>query len=278
MNMEDKMNSAAFPTPYNELNQVLSELVESVRTILNNNFIGSYLQGSFAIGDYDEHSDVDFTMVLKDELKTNEINALQVMHNRIYELGVEWAKHLEGSYFPFKILQSQPSGQKLWYLDNGSRSLIESDHCNSLVVRWTVREKGIILAGPDPKTIISPIPSNLLRREIYSTICDWGKQILANRKQFENRFYQSFIVLSFCRMLHDLQKGEISSKRKGAEWAKKNLDQSWVDLIDRTWTGRPNPAVSVRQPADPDDFARTLQFIDYVTKESEVFVKTISLL
>jgi predicted nucleotidyltransferase len=276
--MEDKMNSADFPTPYQDLNQVLSELVKSVRTILNNNFIGAYLQGSFAIGDYDEHSDVDFAMVVKDDITTKEINELQVMHNRIYELGIECAKHLEGSYFPLKILQSLPLGQKLWYLDNGSRSLIESDHCNSLVVRWTVREKGIILAGPDPKTIINPIPTNNLRKEIYSTICDWGKEILANPKQFENRFYQTFIVLSYCRMLHDLQNGTISSKRKGAEWAKKNLDQSWVDLIDGTWQGRPNPAVSVRQPADPDDFARTLQFIDYVTKESEAFVKTISLL
>jgi Aminoglycoside adenylyltransferase, C-terminal domain/Nucleotidyltransferase domain len=275
--MEDKMNSTAFPTPYQDLNLVLAELVKSVRTILNRNFIGSYLQGSFAIGDYDEHSDVDYIIVVKDELATTEISELQVMHNHIYELGIEWAKHLEGSYFPLKILQGQPLGQKLWYLDNGSRSLIESDHCNSLVVRWTVREKGIVMAGPDPRTIINPIPSNSLRREIYSTICNWGKQIIANPKQFENRFYQSFIVLSYCRMLHDLQKGEISSKRKGAEWAKKNLDQSWVDLIDRTWAGRPNPAVSVREPADPNDFARTLKFIEYVTKESEAYVKTISL-
>jgi hypothetical protein len=276
--MEDKMNSADFPTPYQDLNRVLSELVKSVRTILNDNFIGSYLQGSFAIGDYDEHSDVDFIMVVKDELSANEMNALQVMHNRIYEFGIEWAKHLEGSYFPLKILQSQPLGQKLWYLDNGSRSLIESDHCNSLVVRWTVREKGVIMAGPDPKTIINPIPTNSLRKEIYSTICDWGKQIIANPKQFENRFYQSFIVLSYCRMLHDLKKGEISSKQTGAEWAKENLDHSWVDLIDRTWRGRPNPAVSVRQPADPGDFARTLKFINYITKESEAYVKKISLL
>ncbi|MFB0509918.1 MAG: aminoglycoside adenylyltransferase domain-containing protein [bacterium] len=276
--MEYKMNSAFFPTPYKDLNRVLSELVKSVRLILNSNFIGAYLQGSFAIGDYDEHSDVDFIIVVKDELATTEINALQVMHKRIYEIKILWAQHLEGSYFPQKILQSQPPyGQKLWYLDNGKSFLIESDHCNTVVVRWIVREKGIIMAGPNPKTIISPIPINMLRKEIYSTICDWGKQIFDNRKQYENRFYQSFIVLSYCRMHHDLKKGEISSKRKGAEWAKKNLDRSWVDLIDRTWQGRPNPEVSIRQPADPDDFTRTLQFVNYITKESEAYIKTISL-
>ena len=272
------MNSTNFPTSYKDLNRVLSELVKDMGQILDSNFIGAYLQGSFAIGDYDEHSDVDFIIVVKDELTANEINALQTMYKRIYELEIAWAQHLEGSYFPLKILQNQPPyGQKLWYLDNGKNFLIESEHCNTVVVRWIVREKGIIMVGPNPKTIISLIPINTLRKEIYSTICDWGEEILANQKQFENRFYQSFIVLSYCRMLHDLKKGEISSKRYASEWAKRNLDRSWIDLIDRTWAARPKPEISIREPADPDDFARTIQFIKYIIKESETYIKTISL-
>ena len=31
-------------------------------------------------------------------------------------------------------------------------------------------------------------------------------------------------------------------------------------------SGRPNPALSVRQPADPDDFKLTLEFIQYISK------------
>jgi hypothetical protein len=41
------------------------------------------------------------------------------------------------------------------------------------------------------------------------------------------------------------------------------LDPSWAGLIDRAWDGRPNPALSVRQPADPADFRSTLEFVRY---------------
>jgi hypothetical protein len=105
----------------------------------------------------------------------------------------------------------------------------------------------------------------MLRKEIWSTIRNWGQDIVTNPDNYNNRFYQAFIVLNYCRMLHDLIRGYPGSKRAGAEWVKVNLDPSWIGLIDRAWNGRPNPAVSVRQPADPDDFKNTLEFVQYIT-------------
>lgn len=260
------------PTPYHELNLVLLELVVGIWEILKENFIGAYLQGSFAVGDFDQHSDVDFIIVIKNELSENEIFALQQLHGRIYSFLSPWAQHLEGSYFPKEVLQnSSRKGEKLWYLDNGSRSLVQADHCNSIVVRWVVREQGVTLAGPPPKKLVDPIPVKLLRMEILDVITDWGQEILDHPENYNNRFYQTFIVLSYCRMLHDLRAGSPGSKRIGAEWAKANLDPVWIGLIDRTWSGRPNPEVSVRTPADPDDFRDTLKFVEYVINESQAF-------
>jgi hypothetical protein len=48
------------PTPDPELNAVQHELVTSTQAVLGDNFIGAYLQGSFAVGDWDAHSDVDW--------------------------------------------------------------------------------------------------------------------------------------------------------------------------------------------------------------------------
>ena len=42
------------PTPDLELNAVLRELVTSVQAILGDTFIGAYLQGSFALGGWEE--------------------------------------------------------------------------------------------------------------------------------------------------------------------------------------------------------------------------------
>jgi hypothetical protein len=267
------MQIKSTPTPYPELNKVLKTLVESVQEILDTHFIGAYLQGSFAIGDFDEHSDVDWVTVVENELSVSEVDALQEMHAQVYALESRWAQHLEGSYFPKDILWNQARrGEKLWYLDNGARSLIQSEHCNTLVVRQTLRQHGITLIGPPIQTLIAPIPIEDLREEILGVIVHWGNEILAHPDKFNNHFYQTFIVLSYCRMLHDLKAGTLNSKRRAAAWAKLNLDPSWSLLIDRTWAGRPDPSQSIRRPADPRDFKMTLKFVEYIIGESQRYM------
>lgn len=241
-----------------------------MQSVLGDNFIGLYLQGSFAVGDFDWHSDVDFTVVTNTDLSVKQVDELQTMHGRLYDQKTHWAHHLEGSYFPLEVLEDlSQKGRELWYLDNGSRSLVRSDHCNTTVVRWVLRERGISLAGPPVETLIPPVGDEVLREEILAVMKEWGQEILNKPDQYNNRFYQGFIVLSYCRMLHSLETGTIESKVAGAEWAKRHLDPSWADLIDRTWTTRPNPARTVRQTADPEEFARTLKFIRMCIAESE---------
>jgi len=257
------------PTPYKELNAVLLELVQSQQVVLGDNLLGVYLQGSFAVGGFDAHSDVDFIAVINEAISEIQLEDLQEMHWRIYRLKSKWAQHLEGSYFPAGILRDYKQlGNLLWYLDNGSQVLEQSDHCNTVVVRWTLREQGVRLAGPTPVRLVNPIPVGVLRRSIKLDMHEWGQEILNEPERYNNRFYQSFIVLSYCRMLYDLQEGRTGSKVSGAAWAKETLDPAWSGLIDRSWSGRPNPALAVRTPADPEEFKRTLAFLQYVIQES----------
>jgi predicted nucleotidyltransferase len=262
------------PTPYPELNDVLGTLVASVRDALGDTFVGAYLQGSFAVGDFDEHSDVDFIVAVRVELTDAQVARLQGVHGRVYDLDSEWAKHLEGSYFPLaELRRANRRGVPLWYLDHGSRSLVRSNHCNTILVRCVLGEMGVTLAGPSPATLVDAIPVDTLRREIHATIRDWGREILAHPEPFANRFYQGYLVLNFARMLHDLIVGRPGSKRAGARWAKATFGAAWADLIDRAWGGRPNPAVAVREPADTGDFERTLEFVRVVMAGAERFVR-----
>ena len=168
-----------FPTSDSELNAILHEFVTSAQAILGNNFISAYLQGSFAVGDWDKDSDVDFTIVIEHEVSDADVLALQTMHARIFNVESEWAKHLEGSYFPKNILKSgDPMKKELLYLDNAHDKLIMSDHDNSLVVRWVVREYGITLAGFDPKELIDPVPADDLRQEVLAIMNEWAVDIL----------------------------------------------------------------------------------------------------
>jgi hypothetical protein len=116
-----------------------------------------------------------------------------------------------------------------------------------------------------------------LRRQILATINDWGQQILEDPEQINNRFYQAFAVLNYCRMLHNLHKLSAGSKLAGAEWAKDTLDPSWAGLIDRAWGGRPNPAFALRQPADPGEFRRMLAFVQYIIEASMQYASALEI-
>lgn len=258
------------PTPFPDLNATLSEWLSAAQAALGDNLLGAYLQGSFAVGDFDGDSDVDFLAAIRTELSTAELAEMQAVHARIYDLPSPWAQHLEGSYFPEDALRRfDPAGVQPWYLDNTSKVLVRSRHDDTLVVRWTTREHGIALAGPDPKTLIDPMPADDLRREVLGTMREWGAEILDGRSPIDNRWAQPFAVLSYCRMLHTLRTGTVGSKLAGAQWAKEALDSEWAGLIERAWNERPAPSLKVRQPADPGDMARTLDFIRYALEAGQ---------
>jgi len=257
--------SGEFPTPYPALNAVLEDLVGGARSALAESFVGAYLQGSFAVGDADENSDVDFLIATARELSDAQVQALESMHQRIYDTAAaEWARHLEGSYVPLHVLRRHvPPGVRLPYLDNGSRVIERSDHDDTLVVRWVLREHGIILSGPDPKALVDPVPPDELRREIRRTIEDLGTAILCGPAWVKTRWGQPYGVLSFCRMLQTLETGRVESKRAGALWALRSLERQWSGLIAGAWNERPDPWVKVHQAAHEQDVESTIAFARY---------------
>ena len=94
------------PMPYADVNAVLHVLLSGVQTILGNHFIGMYLYGSLASGDFDPgRSDIDFVVVTADELPDEMLPALEAMHARITASGLKWATKLEGSYIPRQAIR-----------------------------------------------------------------------------------------------------------------------------------------------------------------------------
>ncbi|MCJ7737599.1 MAG: DUF4111 domain-containing protein [Anaerolineae bacterium] len=256
------------PTPFPELNAVLDDLVTSVQAVLGENFVAAYLHGSFALGGFDSHSDADFLVAIQHEVSESQLAALQAMHGRIYDRESEWARHLEGSYFLLATLRRyDPDSELLWYLDNTVRELIRSNHCNEWVVRWIVLDCGIVLAGPPPDELIEPVPRDEMRGQILATMRYWADMLFSDPEQMNNRWYQPFAVLTYCRMLQTLRTGTVMSKLAAARWAQCELDTRWSGLIQGAWEQRPNPSLKVHQKADPDDLDQTLEFIRYALAE-----------
>src|SRR6187402_2542046 len=103
------------PTTDPELNTLLHDFVTGAQSILGANFIAAYLQGSFAVGDADAHSDVDFLVVIDHEIAEADLSALNALHTKLYAYKTTWAQHLEGSYFPKDLLrQGDPALTQLF--------------------------------------------------------------------------------------------------------------------------------------------------------------------
>jgi predicted nucleotidyltransferase len=269
-------------TSYPELDKVLEDYARKIQETVNANFVGFYLQGSLALGDFDLTSDIDFIVITKEDLSDEQVRRVQRIHKETYNQENRWVKRFEYSFFPqckLKILSSpytdgvrnNTEERRLWYFDNGSLNIERSDHCNTLVTRWTIREKGITVLGPNTKTLLDPIEPNELRKEIKDTLIGWGDELLENPSPYENRFYQSYLVLNYARMLQNLYEGKIGSKMRGIMWAKSHLEPEWVELLDFCWQERQDTEISIKQPADPDIFKKSLEFVRYAVERGRKF-------
>ena len=256
------------------VNETLHTLITEIKNTLRENLIWIYLQGSLAVWDFDENSDIDFIIIIQKDLNKNEIRELNNIHNNIYNDTWHWWKHLEWSYITKETIGSVDTvWENVWYVDHWSTVLERSDHCNSLLVRWVLYEKWITLFWPEPQTLIKRVETKILKKEIFHVMHEWWNYILKHPAEYNNIFYQTYLVLSYCRMLYDLKHGSNNSKRTWAEWAKDNLDPSWKDLIDRSWKGRIKPEITSKTPANPEDYKQTLKFLRYILKESQKYFK-----
>jgi hypothetical protein len=274
------------PTPYADLNAVLAHLVEGARGLLGDNFVGAYLQGSFAVGDFTEFSDCDFIIVTARDITLDELPPFQALHAAIHQLPYAyWRTGLEGSYAPASILRrcsetprdppGEPRGPDwgdpgrsgnparaypFWYLDHGSKTLVRSEHDNTQVVRWCLRERGVVLAGPHPRALIDPVPPEALRAEVRRTM----ELVLSlDLQPMHLVAWQAFWVGLFCRMLHTLATGAVSSKKASMAWAQGALDPTWRGLIARAAAVRKGDTAQSGAPVDPAEAEATRAFARY---------------
>jgi len=255
------------PTPHNDVNILLDDLLTSVQDILGRQLVGAYLFGSLANGGFDEDSDIDVLMVTRKAIDDDQFAELSAMHDRLFAIDSPWAIQLEVSYIPVRALRRyDPTDNVHPHVDRGyEERLHRMVHDEAwLVQRHVLRQRGITLLGPPPETLIDPVTPDQLREAMRNHLRDWTSHLLAEPDAFARRGGQSYTVLSLCRILYTIDHGDVVSKQVAAHWAQRTLDPCWTSLIEGVWHGRHHP----NEKAATKDVQATIAFIHYALEHA----------
>jgi len=245
---------ALTPSDYPEINSVLQEVLSGARDILRDHFVGMYLDGSLAIGDFDpDKSDLDFVVVTDSEISSDTFGALKAMHDRIASGPSKWASELEGSYISQRALRHDRRPAAHPYIDRGNTlAMVQHESGYWPIHRHILREHGVVLAGPLPRTLIEPVQSEELREAVRAILREWWTPMLVDAPLLQNSFYRCYAVLTMSRMLYTIRHGVIVTKPIAARWAQRELEERWAPLIQH--------ALAWSREAPPD-LEETLAYI-----------------
>ena len=249
-------------TPFPELNAVLVDLTETVRTILGDTFVGCYLQGSFALGAGDAESDADFIVVTTVPPAGDALAALRRLHAEIPDRPGIWNRNIEGSYADLGSLRDNArTGQPWLFVDRGHRELAWDAHCNEPHTRWILRNHGIVLAGPPPGELVADVPEQALRDAARAELPGTLDGIRA-WADMDHSWTQRYIVQTYCRVLYTSVTGRVASKPAALRWAHDNLDPAWRPLLAQVAEDRLTPWRPV-DPPRPGSMERAYAFAAY---------------
>lgn len=253
------------PTPYPAVNAVLRLLLREVRGILGPEFVGMYCYGSLSLGDFAPgSSDIDFLVVTEGELPGETLHALDAMHARIAASGLQWAEKLEGSYIPRAALRRyDPANNRHPTIGADWPFSIRPHGCHWIIERSIVREYGVVVGGPPPRTLIDPVSPDDLRAAVRQALDDFWRMPRDGPEPewLRTRDYQAFAILTMCRALYTLAHGTVVSKPAAAVWARRTLTPPWPALIAQ--------ALVWRHDTRPDDMTEMLTFIRYTIARVE---------
>ncbi len=241
------------PTPHDDVNRLLRILLENVRTILGEQFVGMYLFGSLALGDFDRASDIDVAVLTENEITAEQFASLRAMHIQLGALDSPWADQMEVSYLSRRAVRRYDPKALHPQLERNRGETLRMENHFRVVERFVLRERGIVLVGPPLRELIEPVSQQDLQNSMMEMFKDWIVPLVnaPGANPFHSRGDQSYTVLSLCRVLYTLEFGEIVSKRLAAEWALSVLGENWRPLIERALQGRQIPQLPCEQ-ADAD--------------------------
>ena len=262
------MHEPFAPTPHAEVNTVLAYFLPRIQSLFGNHFIGMYLVGSLALGDFDPYrSDIDFVVVTDTDIGEDLFGSLQDIHTQFAASNSSWADKIEAIYIPYPALRDTASNASHYpQMEKGTRLFRAPLESGWVFHRITIRDHGAVVAGPEPRMLVDTINPQAVHsaaKEITGLWLEQAKNDPTWLPWLRQRDAQAFVILTLCRLLYSLATGSVASKPRAAQWAQKAFEGPWATLIERT-LARQHEAGNITQ----NEEAETLAFIQFTFEQS----------
>lgn len=248
-------------TQYSNINELLDLLLFRIQKVLGKKLVGLYLYGSLATGDFDPNvSDIDLLAALESEVDDKEFEQLEKMHLEFTDEHKEWNDRIEVQYMSVLALKTfKTKDSKAAVISPGELFHIKKVGKHWLMNWYIVREKGVILFGPDPRTIIEPVSKEEFIESVKDHAKSWDKWV----QNMHSQWAQAYAILTLCRALYTVKNGEQVSKKQAALWTEKELPE-WISVIQHAliWSkDRQN-----KQVKNEEIFSDTVKFVNDIIK------------
>ena len=234
--------------PPNDVQDLLSFLVAGIRRSLGDNLCGVYLRGSLALGDFiPATSDVDVLAATERPVNEVEYARLAALHEAVDALPNPYANRLEIAYIDRAALRRFRPGLRHPTLGQGETLAWSEHYANWILERWAVREYGVTLFGPDPRTLIDPVSHSELGDAVLDRLGDWAEWAIQEDDPdwLLPRRHKAYVVETMCRAVYALSCGALVSKPAAVTWALRTLPEPWRSTVARSQTWREDDTVDL---------------------------------
>ncbi|KKI90018.1 hypothetical protein WQ54_23115 [Bacillus sp. SA1-12] len=262
------MNGKIKPTAYEDVNEVLNYFLKHIQEAAGEHFVGMYLIGSLALGNFNPiSSDIDFVIVTDIDIDDTLFNRLKHIHSEFAASHSPWANKIDAVYVTIRALHNDDSPSSRYpQVEHGTELFKNFLEDGWIFQMYTLREHGIRVFGPELSSFVNPIDPKEMIPAVTAIAGLWLEGAQNDPSWLEwlaIRKWQVFVIQTLCRMLYSLRTGSVTSKPVAVNWAQHELGKPWDLLIMRSLSAKKENSKLTQK-----DIEETIHFIRYTVEQA----------